>query len=245
MTNFINQNIAKSKTQCQDRETLLQFSKISFKQNVFCTPNQLENNPIIESSESSDGDANLVVSSSCRGDSCYSEIIDEYITQDYSGDGYADNSVLTDDEDFTVPPVVPVINLDQSNNVTTAMSTTTAPPQTAVYSTPVTTLPVTTAEVSVQTTQKTSETSPLNVTTFETPTEENSSNYPVTTPEVLTTSKSISSTTAFLSTTSIKTTTAPKPNIHIWVQGGDGFGDSAKVFTLFHKKTIVIKRYNN
>ena len=221
------------------------FRKSVFKQNVFRTLNQLENNPIIESSESSDGDANSVVSSSCRGDSCYSEIIDEYITQDYSGDGYGDNSVLTDDEDFTVPPVVPVINLDQSNNVTTAMSTTTAPPQTAVYSTPVTTLPVTTAEVSVQTTQKTSETSPLNVTTFETPTEENSSNYPVTTPEVLTTSKSISSTTAFLSTTSIKTTTAPKPNIHIWVQGGDGIGDSAKVLTLFHKKQIVIKRYNN
>ena len=103
MKNFINENIEKSKQQCQELET----------------------NPILNSQESLNRESNSVASSSCREDSCNPVIIEEYeVMPIYSGDGYedaTDNSVLTDDEDFSVPPVIPVFNLEESNNFTSTM----------------------------------------------------------------------------------------------------------------------------
>ena len=201
-------------------------------------PNQIENDPIAVSSESSNPESNSVALSPCRGDSCGYEI-----TPVHSGDGYEDNSVLTDDEDYSVSSVVPVINLDKSNNTTSAMVPTTLRSSARITTPQATTFSMSTSTVFSQTTNVTTALAmqttpplmqatplpPFNITTstmqtvFET--EMTSTNGTT----LKTTSTSIVSTTT-TSTTTITTTLVPKPNIHIWIQGGDGFGDSAKVY---------------
>ena len=213
MKNFINENIEKSKRQCQE----------------------LENNPIINSQESLNGESNSVSSSSCRGDSCNPVIIEEYeVTPIYSGDGYGDktdNSVLTDDEDFSVPPNIPVINLEKSNSFTSTML-----PATIKVSQATTSL-LSTTKVIAQTTPQPTEL--FNITTHTMPT--NSTNrIHLTTEKSLNGSSTVSitqQTTKVIKTspptTTIPTTTTikmiPKPKIHVWIQGGDGSGDSLKV----------------
>ena len=185
--------------------------------------------------ESSNGDSNSVASSSCRGDSCHPEIISDYeITPIFSGDGYedtTDNSVLTDDEDFSVPPVIPVINLEKSNNFTSTMLPATIKVSQA------TTSSLSTTKVIAQTTPQPTES--LNITTHTMPT--NSTNrIHLTTEKSLNNSSTVSitqQTTKVIKTspptTTIPTTTTikiiPKPKLHVWIQGGDGFGDSVKV----------------
>ena len=210
-------------------------------------PNQIENDPIAVSSESSNPESNSVALSPCRGDSCGHEI-----TPVHSGDGYEDNSVLTDDEDYSVSSVVPVINLDKSKNTTSAMSATTSRPSATINTTQAKTFSMATSTVFLKTTNvttalamqttsllmQTTPLPPLNITTstlqtvFET--EMTSTNGTT----LKTTSTSIVSTTT-TSTTTITTTLAPKPNIHIWIQGGDGFGDSAKVYFFIKRITLV------
>ena len=185
--------------------------------------------------EFSNSDSNSVASSSCRGDLCHQEIISDYeITPIFSGDGYedaTDNSVLTDDEDFSVPPVIPVINLEKSNNFTSTMLPATIKVSQA------TTSSWSTTKVIAQTTPQPTEL--FNITTHTMPTN-STDRIHLTTETSLNSSSTVSitqQTTKVIKTspptTTIPTTTTikmiPKPKIHVWIQGGDGFGDSVKV----------------
>ena len=227
------------------------------KKNIFINfiPVKLENNPIINSQESSNGDSNSVASSSCRGDSCHPEIFNEYeIIPVYSGDGYEDapdNSVLTDDEDFSIPPVIPVINLEKPINFTS-----TTFPATINFS-KATTSSLSATTVIVQTTPQptelvnitthvnyivnimlTNSTSQENLTTEENLDSNNTVGFRPLTTEMTTamTKTTRTTTTTIATTTTIKTMLQPK--IHIWIQGGDGFGDSAKVLKMMIMQSL-------
>ena len=245
MRNFINENIEKCKKQCQELDTFLQNNGLRKTFFINFIPLKLENNPIINSQESSNGDSNSAASSSCRGDSCHPEIFNEYeIIPVYSGDGYEDtldNSVLTDDEDFSLPPVIPVINLEKTNNFTSTMF-----PATINFSKATTSSLSTTTRI-VQTTPQptelvnitthvmlTNSTSQENLTTEENIDSNKTVGFrPLTTEMTKAMTKTIPTTT-ISTTTTIKTIL--KPKIHIWIQGGDGFGDSAKVL-----KTMIMQ----
>ena len=210
-------------------------------------PLKHENDPIINSQEPLNSDSNSVASNSCRGDSCNPDIFDEseiIPALEHSGDGENDqteNSVLTDDEELSVPPVIQVINLEKSKNFTSTLSPTKLHPSTTVNISESTTL--STTRMVIHTTEQPTEL--LNITADAMPTTTTTEENLVRNTTVSLTPPTTKTTTTLPPTTTSTTTTTeiiPKQEMHVWIQGGDGFGDSAKVFQKY--KNIRISDFS-